>query len=369
MTIESVLDTAIADESIPGAVAAVTAPGRDPVIYVAGNDGDGSPLRRDTIMRIASISKPIVAAAALSMVDSGDVAPGDPIVRWLPELAGRPVLRADDAQLDDTVPAEREVTVDDVLTFRCGDGMLPRFPMDAPIQLAYAEAQLGSDGPPGRYAPPAPDEWIRRLAALPMVAQPGTRWLYQTPSDLLGVLLSRIAGRTLPELLAERIFEPAGMVDTAFFVPPEKLDRFVPLWTRTEGVLQIFDPADGMWSSPPEFPLGSSGLVSTIDDLVRFTDALRDGRLVSAESLAAMTTDHLTPQQREDADVFLDGAGWGYGQCVESNGYYGWDGGLGTGWRTDPQTGVADVLLTQVMWTSPQDSALVQRFREAAHAR
>lgn len=367
MTINTVLDKAIADGSVPGAVAAVTAPGRDPVIYVAGDDGDGSPLTRDTIMRIASISKPIVAAAALSMLDSGDVALGDPIVRWLPELANRPVLRVDDAQLDDTVPAEREITVEDVLTFRCGDGMLPRFPMDAPIQLAYADAQLGSDGPPGRYAPPPPDEWIRRLAALPMVAQPGTRWLYQLPSDLLGVLLSRIAGTALPELLAERIFGPAGMVDTAFFVPAGKLDRFVPLWTRGGEGLEVFDPIDGMWSSPPEFPLSSSGLVSTIDDLVRFTDALRDGQLISAASLEAMTTDHLTAGQREDAAVYLSGAGWGYGQCVESTGYYGWDGGLGTGWRTDPQTGVADVLLTQVMWTSPQDSELVEQFREAAH--
>ncbi|CAA0138330.1 putative protein [Mycolicibacterium vanbaalenii] len=365
MSFEQVLDDAIAAGKVPGAIAAVTAPGRGPAIYVGGDDGFGSPLRRDTIMRIASISKPIVAAAALAMVDSGEIAPADPIARSLPELVGRPVLRAEDAALDDTVPTSREVTVEDVLTFRCGDGMLPRFPMDAPIQLAYAEAQLGSDGPPGRYAPPPPDEWVRRLAALPLIAAPGSRWLYQTPADLLGVLLSRVAGRPLPEVLTERVFHPAGMVDTGFHVGPDKLHRFVPQLARHHDGFAVFDPVDGMWAGVPEFPLSSAGLVSTIDDLIAFTDALRDGRLISTESLTAMTTDHLTPQQRADADVFLGGAGWGYGLCVEADGRYGWDGGLGTGWRTDPRTGTADLLLTQVLWDGPEGAEVLDGFRAA----
>lgn len=173
MTFEQVLDDAIAAGKVPGAIAAVTAPGRDPAIYVGGDDGFGSPLRRDTIMRIASISKPIVATAAMAMVDSGEIAPADPITRWLPELAGRPVLRAENAPLDDTVPTAREVTVEDVLTFRCGDGMLPRFPMDAPIQMAYAEAQLGSDGPPGRYGGHRFSRGARRAA--PVRSAAGTR--------------------------------------------------------------------------------------------------------------------------------------------------------------------------------------------------
>ena len=367
MTVEHVLDKAIADGKVPGAIAAVTAPGRAPVIYVGGDDGMGTPLRRDTIMRIASISKPIVAAAALSMLDSGELAMTDPITRWVPELANRTVLRADDAELTDTVPADREVTVEDVLTFRCGDGMLPRFPMDAPIQLAYADARLGSDGPPGRYAPPPPEEWVLRLAALPLIAQPGERWLYQTSADLLGVLLARVAGRPLPEVLSDRVYTPAGMVDTAFHVPADKLARFVPQLSPTESGFEVFDPVHGMWAAPPDFPSGSSGLVSTIDDLVGFTDALRDGRLISADSLAAMTNDQLCPEQRADAEVFLNGAGWGHGPCVERDGRYGWDGGLGTGWRTDPLTGVTDLLLTQVLWDGPEGPAVLEKFREAAH--
>ena len=366
MTFRKVLDDAIAAGKVPGAIAAVTAPGRDPAIYVGGDDGFGLPLRRDTIMRIASISKPIVATAAMAMVDSGEITPTDPIARWLHELAGRPVLRAEDAQLEDTVPTAREVTVEDVLTFRCGDGMLPRFPMNAPIQMAYAAAQLGSDGPPGRYAPPPPDEWVRRLAALPLIAAPGTRWLYQTPADLLGVLLSRVADKPLPEILTERVYTPAGMVDTGFHVAPDKLNRFVPQLAPGEHGFTVFDPVDGMWAHAPEFPLGSAGLVSTIDDLIAFTDALRDGRLVTTASLTAMVTDHLTPQQRHDAGMFLGAAGWGYGQCVEADGCYGWDGGLGTGWRSDPRTGSATLLLTQVLWDGPDGAEVLDRFRAAA---
>jgi CubicO group peptidase (beta-lactamase class C family) len=367
MTIERILDQAIAERAVPGAIAAVTAPGAPPLVYVGGDDGFGTPLRRDTIMRIASITKPIVATAALSLVESGNVRLTDPITRWLPELRDRPVLRVDDAPLDDTVPAARAVSIEDVLTGRCGDGMVPRFPMDAPIQAAYAEAQLGSDGPPGRYVIPEPDEWVRRLAALPLTVQPGSRWLYQTPNDLLGVLVSRIADQPLPEVLVERVYQPAGMVDTDFHVPADKLVRFVPQLAPTDDGFEVFDPVDGMWAVPPRFPMGSSGLVSTIDDLIAFSDALRDGRLLSEATLTAARTDHLTPAQRADAEMFLDGAGWGYGQCVEPDGRYGWDGGLGTGWRADPRTGVSDVLLTQVLWSGPEGPRLLADFREAAH--
>ncbi|MBX7432224.1 beta-lactamase family protein [Mycobacterium sp. Y57] len=363
MTIGDVLQAAVDGGQVPGAIAAVTAPGREPDVQVVGDDGFGVPLRRDTIMRIASMTKPILATAALTMVDAGEMALSDPIVRWLPELAGRRVLRADDADVDDTVPAGRDVTVTDVLSFRCGDGMLPRFPMDAPIQLAYAAARLGSDGPPGRYHPPAAREWLRRLAALPLCAQPGTRWLYQTSADLLGVLLTRVSGTPLGRLLHERVFGPAGMVDTAFHVSPDRLDRFVPQLMNTEDGFGVFDPVHGMWARAPRFPMGSSGLVSTVDDLICYTDALRDGKLLSAVSFAAMTTDHLTADQRDNGALFLNGAGWGYGQCIEPDGRYGWDGGLGTGWRADPHTGVSDLLLTQVMWAGPDGTELLDAFR------
>lgn len=139
----------------------------------------------------------------------------------------------------------------------------------------------------------------------------------------------RIASISKPIVTAAAL----SMVDTAFHVPPDKLHRFVPQLAPGEDGLALFDPVDGMWASAPQFPLSSAGLVSTIDDLIAFTDRLRDGRLISTTSLSAMTTDHLTPQQRDDAGLFLDGAGWGYGLCVEPDGRYGWDGGLGTGWR------------------------------------
>ncbi|CAN3127195.1 serine hydrolase domain-containing protein [Mycobacterium sp. smrl_JER01] len=368
MTVRQVLDDAIAAGAVPGVIAAVTTLGNDPLVYVKGHDGFGVPLRRDTIVRIASITKPIVTVAALRLLERGEADITDPISHWLPELAGRPVLCAEDAALDDTVPAARAVTIEDVLTGRCGDGMLPRFPMDAPIQVAYAAARLGSDGPPGSYPLPPPAEWLRRLAALPLAAQPGTRWLYQTPNDVLGVLVSRIAGEPLPAVLARQVFGPAGMVDTDFHVPPAKLDRFVPQLARTADGFAVFDPVAGLWAREPQFPMGSSGLVSTLDDLIAFTGALHDGRLISDPMLTAATTDRLTAAQRADAEVFLDGAGWGYGLCVESDGRYGWDGGLGTGWRTDPNTGRTDLLLTQVLWEDPGGPQLLAEFRERAHA-
>ncbi|PRC47064.1 serine hydrolase, partial [Mycobacterium sp. ITM-2017-0098] len=160
---------------------------------------------------------------------------------------------------------------------------------------------------------------------------------------------------------------PAGMADTDFHVPPDKLSRFVPQLARVDHGFDVFDPVDGMWAAPPRFPMGSAGLVSTIDDLIAFTDTLRDGKLLSEATLTAARTDHLTAAQRADADAFLDGAGWGYGQCVEPDGRYGWDGGLGTGWRADPRTGVSDLLLTQVLWSGPEGPKLLRDFRSATH--
>ncbi|MEQ3550145.1 serine hydrolase domain-containing protein [Pseudonocardia nematodicida] len=371
MNTTEVLAGAVRKGAVPGLIAAVDRPGRDPELHVLGDDGaTGTPLRRDTIVRIASITKPVVAVAALSLVEEGLLDLDSPVTRWLPELAGPRVLRDEAAELTDTVPARRAITVADLLTFRTGVGMLPRPSFDLPVQRAHADALLGSDGPPGRYPLPAPDEWLRRLAAIPLIAQPGGRWLYQTSADLLGVLLARAAGHDLPALLDERVFGPLGMRDTGFCVPPGSRDRFVPQLVAASGDgVEVFDPVDGAWATPPEFPSGAAGLVSTLDDLVAFTRMLRDGGgpVLSAGTVAELTTDHLTAAQRTDARMFLDGAGWGLGLCVGPDGRYGWDGGLGTGWRSDPRTGVTSLLLTQVMWTGPEGPGLLHAFRAAAH--
>ena len=150
------LRRAVERGQVPGLVAAVDRPGAGAEVVVLGDDGAGRPLRRDTIVRIASITKPITSAAALNLVEDGAFELDEPVTRWLPELARPGVLAHEAAELDDTVPAGREITVADVLSYRCGAGMLPRLTSDLPIQRAYAG--LGSDGPPGSYPLPPPDE-------------------------------------------------------------------------------------------------------------------------------------------------------------------------------------------------------------------
>src|SRR5947208_2896116 len=182
---------------------------------------DPAPMRRDTIFRISSMTKPITAAATMILVEECKVRLDEPVDRLLPELANRTVLKRLDGPLDDTVPANRPITVRDLLTFRMGFGQMMAPPDAYPILQAASALQIGM-GPPNPATMPAPDEWLRRLGTLPLMHQPGERWMYNTGSDVLGVLIARAAGQSLEAFLRERIFEPLGMIDTSFSVPPAK---------------------------------------------------------------------------------------------------------------------------------------------------
>ena len=227
--------------AVPGAVALV-ARGDEVEVEVAGSvDVDGTaPMARDSIFRIASITKPIVAAAVMMLVDDGRIALDDPVERWLPELASPMVVRTPGSPVDDVVPAVRPITVLDLLTFRAGYGFPSDFSLPAVAPL-FSELK---QGPPQPHAVAAPDEWMAALARIPLLHQPGEAWLYNTCSDILGVLIARVTGRPLPEFLAERLFEPLGMVDTGFAVPAGKRDRFASYYRP--------DPAAVLtWSTPP----------------------------------------------------------------------------------------------------------------------
>ena len=231
-----------------------------------------TPMRRDTIFRIASMTKPITAAATMILVEECKLRLDEPVDRLLPELADRRVLKRLDGPLDDTVPANRPITVRDLLTFRMGFGLMMAPPDDYPILKAMNEQQLGH-----RAAEPvadaAPDEWMRRLGTLPLMYQPGERWMYHTGSDVLGVLIARASGQPLETFLRERIFEPLGMKDTGFSVPAAKLDRLATCYqvNPETGALEVFDDAEAAkWSRPPAFPSGGGGLVSTVDDYLAF---------------------------------------------------------------------------------------------------
>jgi CubicO group peptidase (beta-lactamase class C family) len=348
---------------------------------------DARPLTRDAIFRIASLTKPIAAAATMTLIEAGALQLDQAIDDLVPELADRRVLRAIDAEVDDTVPATRSITVEDLLSYRMGIGSVMAPPGAYPFQRAEAALGLQSiGGPPWPPVAHDTDEWIAALGTLPLLHQPGERWLYNTSGQVLGVLLARVAGQELDAVMRDRIFEPLGMVDTGFFVPTEKLHRLTSFYAPDPGTGElalIDDPSDSWWSRPPRFPDASGWLTSTVDDLWRFVSMLVGGgsldgrRVLSEESVRMMTTDHLTAAQRAGNEIFLgEHGGWGFGMSAPAAGTtsqpmpygFGWDGGSGTTWRTDAERGVTGVLLTQRQVMSPEPPPLYQDFWTGVNA-
>jgi CubicO group peptidase (beta-lactamase class C family) len=327
--------------------------------------GSNDPMRRDTIFRIASMTKPILAAATMMLVEDGKLALDEPVDRLAPELANRRVLERIDGPLDGTVAANRPITVEDLLTFRMGYGMVfePSFEPPYPIINAAAERRLVM-GPPDPRTPHNPDEWIRLFGALPLMCQPGERWQYNAGALVLSVLVARASEQPLEELFRTRIFEPLGMRDTGFWMPAEHIGR-LPSYYMTDpetGKLELqtlSPPAE--WTRPPVFPAGSAGLLSTVDDYLAFSRLLlhkgvhEDERLLSEQSVELMTTNHLTPAQMAAAGPVLAGHGWGFGMAVVTApdevspvpGRYGWDGGYGTSWFNDPNRDLVAIAMTQ----------------------
>jgi CubicO group peptidase (beta-lactamase class C family) len=379
--LHAVAEQHVDDERLPGLVALVA----------RGNRGDrggqvhvetlgklavgGAPVARDSLFRIASTTKPITAAATLTLVDQGVIALDEPVDRLLPELSGRQVLRRLDGPLDDTAPAVRAITVRDLLTFTFGFGaVVEMFLADAPwpVMEAADALRLGTLGPPDPATQPDPDTWIAGLGTLPLLAQPGERWLYNTGASVLGVLISRATGLSYPEFLRSRIFEPLGMRDTAFFATDT--GRLATSYRGTPDGLVVWDPPDGAWSRPPAFADGAGGLVSTVDDLLAFARMLLRGGepLLSADSVRAMTSDQLTPAQKARGglgpDFFAGGRSWGFCQAVNANGSYGWDGGLGTSWLVDPGRDLVVIAATQRMFDGGQTPQAHEDIRAAAYA-
>ena len=370
----------VTDGRVPGAVALV-ARGDDVEVTAVGSvDVEGTaPMARDSLFRLASTTKPIAAAAAMLLVDDGRVGLDDPVVLWLPELASPMVVRRPDGPIDEVVPADRPITLADLLSFTAGYG----FPADFSLPVVRRILELQNPFSPQDVPPP--DEWMKALAAIPMLHQPGEAWLYNTCSDILGVLIARIAGRPFADFLAERVFEPLGMVDTGFFVPRAKLPRLVGFYHPDSegGGLVVSSTPDDDWTVPPPFPSGAGGLVSTVDDWAAFgrmllADGTVDGRrILSSESVRLMTTNRLTPAQREAGALFLEGQGWGFGGAVDVEtidpwnvpGRYGWVGGTGTTAHITPSTGTIAILLTQVAADDPVAPGLMRDFwRHAAGA-
>jgi len=351
--VDEVVNDAVLHDDAPGVVAAVARADTMHVAIAGAMALGGESMTRDTLFRITSMTKPMTAATILALVDSGMLNLDDPVDELLPELADRRVLRSPDASLTDTVPANRPITTRDLLTFTWGFGMQGAMFMAAepwPILTATVVRELSTFGPPQPATTPDPDTWIARLGELPLLAQPGERWLYQSGSQVLGVLASRAAGLPFAEVLRERVLAPLGMAHTSFSATDTT--HLATAYARRDGELEVSDPPDGQWSRPPAFADGGAGLLSTVDDVVAFGRMLLSGGegVLRPETVEAMTRDQLTETQRANVwpgFSFLDDRGWGYGVSVCADGRYGWDGGFGTTWSNVPSQDLTVVVLTQ----------------------
>lgn len=317
----------------------------------------GLPMQRDTLFRIASMTKPVTVAAAMALVEEGKLALTDPVSRWLPELADMRVLVKPNGPLNETVAAHRPITVEDLMTHR--SGLAYAFSVGGPISRAYGQVSLRQDQ----------DHWLAELAALPLVHQPGERLTYSHGTEVLGVVLSRIEGKPLHVVLAERIFEPLGLTDTGFFISPDKRGRAATMYRLDEAGALQHDVMGPIPVKEPRFCQGGAGLVSTADDYLRFAQMMLGGgtvdgiRVLSEASVASMRTDRLSEEQKQQPFLgapFWIGRGFGLSLSVVTDpaksaqlfgagglGAFGWPGAYGTWWQADPANDLILIYLIQ----------------------
>lgn len=354
--VRDLLERHVAAGTVPGAVAAVGHPDDPPEIVAVGAlSVGGEAMPGDAVMRIQSMTKAVTAVAALRLVEAGRLELDGDLVTWLPELADRRVLTSPGAELDDTVLATRPITLRHLLTCTSGYGMILG---DSPLQRAMtANGTEAGPEPVGLGA----DEWLARLAQLPLAFQPGEGWRYHHSFGILGVLISRVTGRPAGDHLTDDLFAPLGMADTGFWAGESASSRLPAAYRLADTGLVETEPAGGgFYAGPPPFDVSHAELVSTAADYLRFLRLLVGGgtvdgvRLLSAEHVAQLTGDQV-PAGAKAPDSFFpgffDSSGWGFGVGVQTTGphagRYGWSGGQGTDFFVDPDGTVA-VLLTQV---------------------
>lgn len=370
---------------LPGLVALIDHRGHEHVEAIGTMAFDsGEPVRRDTIFRLASMTKPVTAVGAMVLVEECKLRLEDPVDEWLPELKDRKVLRKIEGALDDTEPATRSITVWDLLSLRSGYGEVSFISPVCPLQKAMSEARLTLAEWPFTVTP---DEFMRRLGSLPLAHQPGERWLYHTSCEVLGVLIARVTGKSLAAFLHESIFDPLGMRDTGFYVPRTKLDRLPPCYGRdysTGRIVVLHEGRGGFFARSPNFESGGGGLVSTVDDMLVFGRMMLNNgvyggqRILSRPSIELMTMDHITREQKAESPFFQNfwnDCGWGFGMGVVTArnsvagkpGRFGWDGAFGTSWHVDPQENLVGVFMTQRRPDALNIPAFVRDFWTSAY--
>ena len=355
-----VLDAQVVSGRMPGYVAAVRIRGE--VQVRAGGRMSlapgAAPMAEDTLFRIASVTKPIAGALTLSLVQDGLLALDDPIGRWLPEAANPRVLVTPDAPLECTTAAQRPITIRHLLTMTSGWGVVLE---ETPLQAAMLERNVFPGPIPVRMSG---DEYLARITGLPLAFQPGEGWRYDSGTDILSVLVTRACGKPVAELLAERVTGPLGMESTSFWT--SDLHRLATAYRPATGGLEVIDPPDGAFARPPLFERLSGGLLSTASDVLRFFCAMADGGgpVLTADSVALMTADALTEEQRQQAQLIVGpGRSWGLATALDvevaapwmAPGRWGWEGGTGTTAYVDSARDTVAVLLTQRGMAGPQD--------------
>lgn len=315
------------------------------------------PMQHDTLFRIASMTKPVTVAAAMTLIEQGKLALSDPVARWLPELSDMRVLIDPNGPLDQTVLAARPITIEDLMTHR--SGLAYSFSVTGPISRAYAQVSLRQDS----------DEWLAEIARLPLLHQPGEKLTYSQSTDVLGIALSRVEGKSLQTVLDERIFQPLGMSDTGFFVAPEKRERAATMYRLDEQSGLAHDAMGPVPVREPRFSQGGAGLISTAPDYLRFARMLLGGgevdgvRVLRNESVDLMRTDRLTAEQKRQPFLgapFWVGRGFGLNLSVVTDparstqlfgpgglGAFGWPGAYGTWWQADPANELIIIYLIQ----------------------
>lgn len=319
------------------------------------------PMTRDTLFRIASMTKPVTSVAALMLMEDGKLRLDDPITKWLPEFSDMQVLKDATGPIDATYPAPRDITVEDLMTHRAG--LAYAFTSTGPIGQAHEDAL----GPPlGGHL--TPDEWLKRLGSLPLSYPPGERFHYSHATEVLGFLVARIEGKPLGQALKDRIFGPLGMADTDFWCPPQKRDRMAKLYRQDQATGALIDVSFPHTDAQPVFEPGGGGLISTADDYLKFARMLLNGgeldgvRLLKAETVEMMRQNRLTEAQRQIPFMGLPfwlGQGFGLGLSVildaekqawagpSTNGAFSWPGAFGTWWRADPAEDMIAIYLIQ----------------------
>jgi CubicO group peptidase (beta-lactamase class C family) len=358
------------DGSLAGAAILVWQDGK--VIQAAGvgwRDIESKlPIERNTLFRIASMTKPITSTAALMLLDEGRFALNDPITRWAPEFSQMHVLRSSIGTLDQTVPAERHITFEDLLTHR--SGLTYGDWHSAPIAKAFKEALGGTID-----SEVLPDDWIARLATLPLIDQPGAGFHYGHSTDLLGLLIARMENAPLNDVLKRRIFDPLGMNDTGFTVPFEKQGRRAAAYGFDDAgrlCKRLAGPGDSFLPERPEgmaYVSGGQGLWSTVDDYLTFArmflnaGTVNDVRLLKPKTFTRMVTNCLSENQLVTARSMLNaGHGFGLGvavvldplkagsqPCGGGMGAVGWPGAFGGWWRADPSNNSVLIFLAHNM--------------------